>query len=148
VIAGLRDRGTCVVVTTHELTEAERLADRMVVLHRGRLLASGTPAELAAGVTAQVRFTSSPALDVGALGGVLGTSVVEDQPGSYRAESAPSPQLTAALATWLAERGAPLIELRTAASLEETYLALVGSEGLDEPDPSAGLPRRGRRGPR
>ena len=42
VISGLRERGTCVVLTTHELAEAERMADRLVIIRSGRLLAQGT----------------------------------------------------------------------------------------------------------
>ncbi len=144
VVAGLRDEGACVLITTHELTEAERLADRMVVLHSGRVLARGTPAELAAGVAPSVRFTSSPGLEVAQLGRRLGVTVTEGEPGSYRVGVAASPALTAELARWLAERDAPLVDLRTGASLEETYLALVGSEaapGSEEPPAR----RRGRR---
>ena len=42
-----RERGACVVVTTHSFEEAERLADRVVILHRGRVAADGTPAQVA-----------------------------------------------------------------------------------------------------
>ena len=60
IIAGLRERGTCVVLTTHELAEAERLADRMVIIDAGRVVAEGTPAELA-GATAPARPLHLPA---------------------------------------------------------------------------------------
>ena len=43
-----RDRGRTVILCTHFLAEAGRLADQMAILHRGRLLTSGTPDELAA----------------------------------------------------------------------------------------------------
>src|SRR5439155_21316958 len=46
VIANLRDDGVCVVLTTHDLEEAERLADRLVIVDRGRIVADGTPTEL------------------------------------------------------------------------------------------------------
>jgi ABC-type multidrug transport system ATPase subunit len=43
-----RDRGKAVVFSTHYLAEAELLCDRIGLLHRGRLLAEGSPAELRA----------------------------------------------------------------------------------------------------
>src|SRR5205807_9727089 len=46
VIRDLREDGVCVLLTTHELEEAERLADRVVIIDHGRAVAEGTPAEL------------------------------------------------------------------------------------------------------
>lgn len=60
VIAGLRDRGVCVLLTTHELTEAERLADRVMILHRGVVAAEGTPETLAA-TAGRTRAGTAPA---------------------------------------------------------------------------------------
>ena len=45
-IAMLRDRGKCVLFSTHIMREVEKLCDRVAIMHRGRILASGTPAEL------------------------------------------------------------------------------------------------------
>ncbi|HVR38170.1 MAG TPA: ABC transporter ATP-binding protein [Thermoanaerobaculia bacterium] len=39
-------RGRSVLLTTHQLTEAEHLANRIVVIHKGEILAEGTPAEI------------------------------------------------------------------------------------------------------
>jgi ABC-2 type transport system ATP-binding protein len=49
-IGGLAERGTTVVFTTHNVVEAERFAERVLVLAEGELLFAGTPAELAATV--------------------------------------------------------------------------------------------------
>jgi ABC-2 type transport system ATP-binding protein len=143
VIEQLRGRGVCVLLTTHELAEAERFANRIIVLHHGRVLASGSPAELSAGVARGIRFTSSSGLDATALGNRLGATVIEDRPGNYHVESEANPRRTAELAAWLAEHDAPLLEMRTSATLEETYLALVGAEA-DLPDEKPSV--RGRRG--
>jgi ABC-2 type transport system ATP-binding protein len=149
VITGLRERGTCVLLTTHELAEAEKLADRMVVLNAGRVLAQGTPAQLAevGGGRPEVRFSSRAGLDTGELASALGAGVAEYEGGSYRIDAVPSPRLTAALATWLEGRDADLIELRTTASLEETYLSLVGSDAHGPGTPESPSPRRARRSP-
>ena len=45
-IAGLRDLGKTVFLTTHYMDEAQRLADRVAILSRGRVVASGTPEDL------------------------------------------------------------------------------------------------------
>jgi ABC-2 type transport system ATP-binding protein len=137
VIAELRGQGVAVLLTTHELAEAERLADRVVIIHHGRAAASGTLAELAAqsGAAATVRFGSASGLDVRSLSATVGVAVTEESAGRYRLDDAGSPQLTAALASWLAERDAPLSDLQTARSLEETYLSIVGSAAAAEPEP-------------
>ncbi len=43
-----RDEGRCVVFSTHQMGEAERLCDRLAVIHKGRIFADGTPAEIMA----------------------------------------------------------------------------------------------------
>jgi ABC-2 type transport system ATP-binding protein len=128
VVAGLAGKGTSVVLTTHELAEAEKMADRVVIVNRGKAVASGTPAALAAGSGEEgsVSFGAPPGLDVVALGEVLGATVTEDPAGRYRIAAPASPALTARLAGWLAERDATLTDLRAGRSLEEAYLAAVG----------------------
>ena len=56
LIGDLRDRGVTVLLTTHELVDLERLADRVAIIDHGRLVALGTPAELTAGVRPRLRF--------------------------------------------------------------------------------------------
>jgi len=146
VVADLARRGTCVLLTTHELAEAEHLADRVLIVHRGRLVAEGTPAELGArsGERPAVRFGAPAGLDTGGLSRALGVPVAEESPGRYRVDAEASPELTAALAGWLAEHRATLTDLRTSQSLEETYLALVGA-AADEADPEPAPTGRRRR---
>ena len=151
-IAGLRRRGICVILTTHELTEAERLADRVVIISHGRKLAEDTPAALAAGTAdGAIRFSTDPGIDTGALASVLGdgTTIDEERPGSYRLRPGPEsagPAVVATLATWLAERSLTLGDLRTGQSLEEAYLAITGSAGTPDPPPEpTSRRRRGRR---
>jgi ABC-2 type transport system ATP-binding protein len=151
VVTGLRDDGVGVVLTTHELAEAEQLADRVVIVRRGRVVAEGTPASLAAGAAGggpELTFVAPAGLDTGALGTAVGAAVVEASAGRYRVAAAASPTLTAALAGWLAEHDATLTDLRTGRTLEEAYLAIVGDDASgDAPAPTTG-PRGGRRSER
>lgn len=152
LITAQRDLGRCVLLTTHELGEAERLADRVVIIDHGRLLAEGAPADLAAGsADGSVRFTADAGLDVMALAAALGAGaqVTEERPGSYRLAlptTADTPAMVAALAGWLAANGHALGDLRTGQSLEEAYLAITGSRGEPEAsdDGSGSSGRRGR----
>ena len=45
-VARLRDQGKCILFSTHIMREAERLCDRLAILHRGHMLAEGTLGEL------------------------------------------------------------------------------------------------------
>lgn len=130
VIRSLRDVGACVVVTTHELEEAERLADRVVILDRGRVVADGTIDELRGGGGAEVRFAAPPGLDVEALARRVGAAVVEDQPGRYRVAGAGTPALVAAVTAWLAEHDLPIDDLHAGReTLEDVFLRLTGNQG-------------------
>jgi len=126
VIETLRRRGACVILTTHELAEAERLADQVVVVVHGRAAATGTPAELSAG--AVVTFAAPPGLDVASISAAIGARVSEGPGGRYHVDAASSPDLTARLATWLADHDATLSDLHAGHTLEEAYLALVAEE--------------------
>ena len=47
-IAALRDEGKCIIFSTHIMREVEKLCDRTAIIHKGRILAAGKPAELQA----------------------------------------------------------------------------------------------------
>ncbi len=159
VVAGLRAEGVCVVLTTHELGEAEKMADRIVILSAGRIVMEGTPpgliaeAGLAAGASQAVSFGAPPALDVIALATAVGpgATVTETAAGRYRVEApdAETPAVTAAVANFLAARSATLTDLVVGRTLEDIYFEAVGAAaaaGADEG--TAGnrdTTRRGRR---
>lgn len=146
IIADCRTRGMCVVLTTHELAEAERLADRVVIIDHGRKLAEDTPAALAQGsADGSIRFTTDAGMDTASLSRAIGNgaTVDEEGPGAYRLHPGagiPLPGVVAALAGWLAEQGVALGDLRTGQSLEEAYLAITGSKGTSDP-PLGASPR-------
>ena len=126
VIREQRDRGTCVLLATHDLAEAEKVADRVAIVDRGRVVADGTPAELMAGEGTEIRFGAPTGLDVEALGEALGGTVTEPTPGEYVAAVAPSPRAVAALTAWLAEQDLPLADLRAGRQhLEDVFLRLT-----------------------
>ena len=56
LVRELRDGGTTVLLTTHYLEEAESLADRLAIMHQGRIVTAGTPAEVKAARPARIRF--------------------------------------------------------------------------------------------
>ena len=79
LIGDLRRAGTTVLLTTHYLEEAEELADRLAIMHAGRIVREGTPAEVAAGHPSMIRLdeASAPAWldDLGARRVVRGGTV-------------------------------------------------------------------------
>jgi ABC-2 type transport system ATP-binding protein len=150
VVRSLREDGVCVLLTTHELEEAARLADRVVIIDRGRVVADGTPAELqslAGGADEVVRFGAPAGLDVAALGARLGdVSVIEERPGEYVVATAPTPSTVAALTAWLAEHDLPLADLRAGRqSLEDVFLRLTGGAPDDSVSGSGDQNRLRRR---
>jgi ABC-2 type transport system ATP-binding protein len=130
VVREQREAGVCVLLATHDLAEAEKLADRVVIVDRGQLVADGTPAELMSGPAEEIRFGAPPGLDVAALGLDLGAVVIEATPGEYVARVAPTPGAVAALTAWLAERDLPLADLRAGRQrLEDVFLRLTREGG-------------------
>jgi ABC-2 type transport system ATP-binding protein len=131
MIRELRDRGTTVVLTTHAMDEAEQLCDRVGIIDHGRLVACDTPKELTTHAASdETTFTTVTGLAVDDLTTRLGLvpgAVRELRPGDYLVDAPATPELLAAIATWLAERGALLSELRAGRrSLEDVFLRLTG----------------------
>ena len=147
IIAGLRADGVCVILTSHELDEVQRVADRIVIIDQGKVVAAGRQGEIQ-GDSEELRFAAEPGLEVAALAARLGANVTEETPGEYLVSAPPVPGLVAALTAWLAERDLPLGDLRAGRQkLEDVFLRLTGSPGeLSHPDADSSLSRRpGRR---
>jgi ABC-2 type transport system ATP-binding protein len=128
----LRSDGVTVVLTTHYLEEAERLADQVYLIDHGRVLAQGSPTELTSSRSHNsIRFEAKPGLDTLDLGAALPDdhAVSEVEPGVYRVVGELTPHSLAAVADWLARLDilpdALAVERR---SLEDVFLELTGRE--------------------
>ena len=132
-IGEARRDGGAILLTSHELAEVERLADRICILVAGRIVARGTAAELAAGLRPRLRFGLDLPLGAGdleALQRALGASVAASGETAFEVvDVAPTPALVAALAAWCEAAGRLLTWTRTAGgSLEDAYVDLVGTD--------------------
>ncbi len=126
IVQALASGGTTVLLTTHYLDEAQALADRVVVFAAGKVVESGTPAELAArtGLT-RITFTLPEGL------------AAPDVPGLRRAgshgfelEAVDPTTALHELTGWAVHHGVALGDLSVARpSLEDTYLSLVDDSG-------------------
>ncbi|CAN5156343.1 ABC transporter ATP-binding protein [soil metagenome] len=64
VVADLRDQGTTIILTTHYLDEAQRYADRIGLMHQGRLRREGTLAQLVAAEPSHISFVAPPGVEL------------------------------------------------------------------------------------
>jgi ABC-2 type transport system ATP-binding protein len=147
IISKLRDRGVAVLLTTHDLEEAEKLADHVVIIDHGVVLADGTPTELMrASQGDDVRFGAPSGLDVSSLGDRIGAVVTEASPGEYVVASAATPAMVAAITAWLAEMDLPLADLRAGRQrLEDVFLRLTADAAEPAAEPATARRRRSRR---
>ncbi|MEV7090629.1 ABC transporter ATP-binding protein [Streptomyces sp. NPDC093085] len=124
LVRALRAEGTTVVLTTHYLEEAETLADRLAIMHRGRIEVSGTPAEVTASRPARIRF----ALPAGVPAGRLPLSLRAAEPTDGRVEirTRRLQRDLGELLRWAEESGVELMGLDArSASLEEAFLDIA-----------------------
>jgi ABC-2 type transport system ATP-binding protein len=132
LIRQLRADGVSVVLTTHFLDEAEQLADTVIVMDSGRIVAQGTPAELTRnGAEGQIRFRATPGLRLESLVTALpaGTTATEFDAGQYLVSGDVNPQLLATLTAWCATQGVLAENLAVERrSLEDVFLDVTGRE--------------------
>jgi ABC-2 type transport system ATP-binding protein len=93
------------VVSTHQFDEAERLADHIVIVARGAVVASGSPRELGAADADRITFLSGLHVPTQALGVNLGVDVLEISPGRYVAQGVLPGNATDLILTWAHDHG-------------------------------------------
>lgn len=129
----LQAGGTTIILATHDMAEAEKMADRVAILLRGRIAATGTPRELTATgasltkVSARTEGTSlsEPSL---AFPAVSQQAFKDDYAIYYSTDPGPT---VSAIITHIQAQGDTLIDLRVERpSLEERFLEITGTGGV------------------
>ncbi|MEU8251560.1 ABC transporter ATP-binding protein [Nonomuraea sp. NPDC048916] len=133
LVDGLRSSGTTILLTTHYMDEAQRLADRVAVLKQGRLVALGTPEAL--GVSGDqgsvLAFRLPPATVVADLPALAGE--VEAHGAAIAVRTSRPAHDMHTLTGWALERGVELDSLTvTRPTLEDVYLELTGEKPAGE----------------
>ena len=128
-IGRMKRDGRTVLLTTHYLDEAEQLCDRIAIIDRGRIIASGPPHSLIAESTAMqsVSLTTARPLEQAWLSGVPGLDDLVCEDRLVRFRTATVSRTVAALMQLLDEHGVELTDLQVRkATLEDVFIALTG----------------------
>jgi ABC-2 type transport system ATP-binding protein len=133
LIEQLRADGVTIVLTTHLLDEAERLADKVAIIDQGRVVAYDSPQRLADDSREQdsIRFEAPAGLDLTALSIAVapGAKAAEPTAGSYHVTGEITPDTLAATTAWCASLGLMPRNLQIEQrSLEDVFLDLTGRE--------------------
>jgi ABC-2 type transport system ATP-binding protein len=135
IVEEFRRRSRTVLLTTHYMEEAERLCDRVAIVDHGKVIATGTPAELIAGLGADnvVEFACEGVPDLQALGRLEGVREVAEQGGAVRLTVQELHRAVPALLQELARQGVELSRLATHhATLEDVFVARTGRHLRDD----------------
>jgi ABC-2 type transport system ATP-binding protein len=141
LIEALKAAGRTIVLTTHYMEEAERLADRVAVVDHGRVIALGTPRELIASLGAEhvVEFAvtsggrrDGAVIDESMLATIAGVRAARRADQGFALRVTHLHETMPALLTELERRNLTLAELRThTATLEDVFVALTGRQLRD-----------------
>ncbi|WP_394432627.1 ABC transporter ATP-binding protein [Streptomyces sp. SGAir0957] len=139
LVRRLRTDGTTVLLTTHYLEEAESLADRLAILHEGRIAAEGRVDEVVAAQPSHISFELPDGYHVGDLPplGPLGISDHEITGRLVRLRTDELQRAATGLLVWARDAGVELRRLDVrGASLEEAFLRIARDlkDGAGEPE--------------
>lgn len=147
VIRNLRSNGACVLLTTHELDEAQRLSDRLIILDSGNIVAEGSLAELIGTTQGEdLRFSAPSGIDTNELQKAIGAEISEERAGEYLIASPATPQLIAKLTSYMASKNITVGDIRAGkASLEDVFFKLTGKSIPQQTDTADHTSRQSRR---
>jgi ABC-2 type transport system ATP-binding protein len=131
LVDNLRSLGTTIMLTTHYMDEAQALADRIVIIGSGQVVAQGTPDDLGGRDTAalHLRFRLPDGVDPA----LLPVPVSRDKHGAYELSTTDDLRVLHQLTGWALDHGVELEGLvASRPSLEDTYLSLVGGAASAE----------------
>jgi ABC-2 type transport system ATP-binding protein len=133
LVDALRGDGVSVLLTTHLMEEAEALADRVVIIDNGKVVADGSPGELTTGAADEqrLRFQARRGLDLKLLKAALPEDCTTDEttPGQYVVNGEITPQVVSTVTAWCAQQGVLAEALQVSKrSLEDVFLDLTGRE--------------------
>jgi ABC-2 type transport system ATP-binding protein len=140
IVEGFVQDGGTVLLTTHYMEEAERLAGEVVIIDRGKVIESGPPREVVARLGAEaiveLHFaaadTGGSALDDAMLRAVPGIQSIRREPGTLVLTTTSVQTTVGALLGLLQDRRIALEDLRThRPTLEDVFVSLTGKHLRD-----------------
>jgi ABC-2 type transport system ATP-binding protein len=130
LVEKLRGEGTTIILTTHYMDEAQHLADRVVVMNHGEIVASGTPDTIGGRSKAAVRIRF--ALPDGESAAALPVAADRDGQGSFVIETSDEVRVLHTLTSWSLDNRIDLVGLTVdRPSLEDVYLELTSAEAAE-----------------
>ena len=131
VVENCKNDGRTVVLTTHYMDEAEKLADDLVIVDAGAIIAEGTPHSVIARMRAEVvvsfELVEAPAVDLATLGGLSGVAHAAREGAGYRLLAEDPAACIQALFSWAKRSELQVANLRThSATLEDVFVELTG----------------------
>ena len=129
LVRELSREGVTVLLTTHYLEEAEELADRLAIMHQGRIVADGSVGDVVAAHPARIRFSLPAGVPEHDLPPLPSARIAaQDRPGQVTIHTSVLQQTLTALLCWAGDRDVQLAGLDArSASLEEAFLAIAAA---------------------
>ncbi|MEJ5919815.1 MULTISPECIES: ABC transporter ATP-binding protein [unclassified Corynebacterium] len=134
LVNSMKRDGVTIVLTTHLMDEAEALADEVIIIDKGHVVASGSTNEITASSNPDTYFAADEDIDAAGLSAQLhaqgfDVTVLPVSPNRWRISGKTTPAIISAVASWCAQRDALITELTVSRrSLEDVFLDITGRE--------------------